>query len=254
MTGMDQEATSARWDALYRNGIYTEEPPLPFVSRILSVLNASSVRSSAGLYVGCGNGRNYLPLVNSGLRLYGLDLSGESLRQLSAREPAIAAQLIKADFREYGPRQPFGYIVAIQVFQHGFGVDVDKYFAKVSAALSPGGLFFLRVNAASTQIYQPHTIVERNTFGGLTVLYEGGPKRGLPVHFYSRDELLQLTGNDFEVVDQLREDVTQRTPPESGYWVQWEGIWRRRGQSLGQFTGMRRESVPTPQSHISSPP
>ena len=60
-----------------------------------------------------------------------------------------------------------------------------------------------------------------------SILYEAGPKRGLPVHFYARDEVLDLTGNAFDVVDELREDVTLRTPPESGYWVQWEGIWRR---------------------------
>ena len=141
--------------------------------------------------------------------------------------PAIAERLICADFREYRPQRLFGYIIAIQVFQHGFGVDVAKYFEKVRAMLAPGGLFFLRVNSASTQIFQPHTIVEQNTSGGLTVLYEACPKRGLPVHFYARDELLDLIDNGFDVVDELREDFTLRTPPESGYWVQWEGIWRR---------------------------
>ena len=229
MKGMDQNLASARWDDLNRNGRYADEPPVPFVNRILSALNTSSARLSAGLYIGCGNGRNYLPLVSSGLRLYGLDISGESLRQLSSREPTIAERLICADFREHRPRQLFGYIVAIQVFQHGFGVDVVKYFEKIRAMLAPGGLFFLRVNSASTQIYQPHTIVEQNTSDGLTVLYEAGPKRGLPVHFYARDELLDLTRDGFDVVDELREDVTVRTPPESGYWVQWEGIWRRCG-------------------------
>ena len=229
MKGMDQNLASARWDHLYRNGRYADEPPVLFVNRILSVLDASSLRLSAGLYIGCGNGRNYLPLVNSGLQLYGLDVSGESLRQLSSREPAMTERLICADFREYRPQQQFDYVVAIQVFQHGFGVDVAKYFENVRAMLAPGGLFFLRVNSASTQIHQSHTIVEQNTSGGLTVLYEAGSKRGLPVHFYARDELLDLAGNGFDVVDELREDVTLRTPPESGYWVQWEGIWRRCG-------------------------
>ena len=165
--------------------------------------------------------------MSSGLRLYGLDLSGESLRQLKIREPSVAKKLIRADFREYRPQRLFGYIIAIQVFQHGFGANVAKYFEKVRAMLAPGGLFFLRVNSTSTQIYQSHTIVEQNSSDGLTVLYEAGPKRGLPVHFYARDELLDLIDNGFDVVDELREDFTLRTPPESGYWVQWEGIWRR---------------------------
>lgn len=228
MKEMEQSLASARWDAEYRNGRYAEEPPVPFVNRIIKALEASSLQLSTGLYIGCGNGRNYLPLVDSGLRLYGLDLSGESLSQLAAREPAISNWLIRADFRKYHSQRRFGYIIAIQVFQHGFGADVARYFAHVTSMLSPGGLFFLRVNAASTQVHHPHTIVEQNAFGGMTILYEAGPKRGLPVHFYTRDELLSLTRDHFDVVEEPREDVTSRTPPETGYWVQWEGIWRRR--------------------------
>lgn len=225
---MDQSLASARWDTEYHNGRYAEEPPVPFVNRILKALEASSLQSSTGLYIGCGNGRNYLPLVDSGLQLYGLDLSAESLRQLAAREPAISERLIRADFRKYHSQHRFGYMIAIQVFQHGFGADVARYFANVISMLSPGGLFFLRVNAASTQIHKPHTIIERNAFGGMTILYEAGHKQGLPVHFYTRDELVSITRDHFGVVEELREDVTLRIPPEAGYWVQWEGIWRRR--------------------------
>ena len=103
-----------------------------------------------------------------------------------------------------------------------------RYFTNVASTLSPGGLFFLRVNAASTQINRPHSIAEENAFGGITILYEAGPKKGLPVHFYGREELIDLTDEHFDIVDELREDFTVRTPPEVGYWAQWEGIWRRR--------------------------
>ncbi len=228
MNEMDPSLVSAHWDELYRSGRYVEDPPVPFVKRILSVLEACSLRETSGLYVGCGNGRNYLTLANSGLRLYGVDISGESLRQLAKKEPAVADFLICADFRKHHCLEKFSYVIAIQVFQHGFDADVARYFANVRSMLSPGGLFFLRVNAASTQIYQPHTTDECNELGGKTVTYEAGLKLGLPVHFYSKDELLDLTRNGFEVVDELREEVTLRDSPESGSWAQWEGIWRRR--------------------------
>ncbi len=226
---MDRDLAAARWDAEYRGGRYTGEPPVALVDRILAVLEGSPLRSSAGLYVGCGNGRNLLPLADAGLRLYGLDLSAESLRQLAARNSAISKRLICADFRTWDSQRRFGYVIAIQVFQHGVAADVAGYFAKVAAMLAPGGLFFLRVNSASTQIYHPHTVIEQNDLGGMTVRYDAGPKRGLPVHFYTRDELLDLTRDAFDVVDEPREEVTRRTPPETGSWVQWEGIWRGRG-------------------------
>ena len=226
---MDRELAAARWDAEYRGGRYAGEPSVAFVDRILAVLEDSPLRSSTGLYVGCGNGRNYLPLVDAGLRLYGLDLSAESLRQLAAPHPAISERLIRADFRTWQSQRRFGYVIAIQVFQHGDSADVAGYFTKVAAVLAPGGLFFLRVNSASTDVFDSHTVIEQNDLGGMTVRYDAGPKRGLPVHFYTQDELLDLTRDAFDVVDEPREEVTRRTPPETGSWVQWEGLWRRRG-------------------------
>ena len=229
VAAMDQNLAAARWDAEYRDGRYAGQPPVPFVDRILATLGTSPLRSSTGLYVGCGNGRNFLPLVDAGLRLYGLDLSTESLHQLAARNPAVSERLIRADFRTWQSRRRFGYVIAIQVFQHGDAADVAGYFAKVASILDPGGLLFLRVNSTSTQIFHSHTIIEQNELGGMTVRYEAGPKRGLPVHFFTRDELLDLTGEAFDVVDAPCEEITRRSPPETGSWVQWEGIWQRRG-------------------------
>ena len=85
--------------------------------------------------------------MDAGLRLYGLDLSAESLRQLAARKPAVSERLICADFRTWQSRRRFGYVIAIQVFQHGDAAEVAGYFAKVASMLDPGGLLFLRVNS-----------------------------------------------------------------------------------------------------------
>src|SRR5882762_4870713 len=68
--------TALRWDDEYRNQRYVDEPPLPFVERIVDTLRAdASAWNGTGLYVGCGNGRNYLPLVDAGLVLLALDVS-----------------------------------------------------------------------------------------------------------------------------------------------------------------------------------
>ena len=235
VAAMDQNLAAARWDVEYRGGRYAEQPPVPFVDRILATLDAETLRSSTGLYVGCGNGRNYLPLVDAGLRLYGLDLSAESLRQLEARNPAVSERRIRADFRTWQSQRRFGYVIAIQVFQHGDAADVAGYFAKVASMPDPGGLLFLRVNSASTQVFHSHSSIEQNDLGGMTVRYEAGPKRGLPVHFFTHDELLDLTGDAFDVVDAPCEDITRRSPPETGSWVQWEAIWRRRDLSVEQL-------------------
>lgn len=228
MATLNRDLAAQRWDTEYRNGRYVDEPPVPFVDTILTTLDQYPLcRQGVGLYVGCGNGRNYLPLVDAGLDLTGLDLSAESLRQLAVRRSASATRLVCSDLRDYTPETPLSYIVAIQVFQHGTEADINAYFAKAAELLRPGGLFFLRVNAASTQIYHAHRVLERNAYGGLTICYEAGPKRDLPIHFYARDELTTLTATAFVPVAKLREDITVRTAPKTGFWAQWEGIWRK---------------------------
>jgi SAM-dependent methyltransferase len=226
----DGSLTAASWDAEYRAGRYADEGPLPFVGRIVETLRADpSAWTGTGLYVGCGNGRNYLPLLDAELDLLGLDVSQEAITQLIDRRPSAASRLICADFRSFRSSLPgFDYLIAIQVFQHGDDADVAAYFAKVATLLKPGGLFFLRVNSASTQIYHAHTVVERNAAGGFTIRYDDGPKHGLLVHFFSHAELLERLTPAFASVTAAREDVMNRSAPKTGTWAQWETIWRRR--------------------------
>src|ERR1700750_2950699 len=69
----------ASWDAEYRRGRYASEPPIAFVETILTMLRAEpALWGGRGLSVGCGNGRNYLPLVDAGATLDGIDLSLEA--------------------------------------------------------------------------------------------------------------------------------------------------------------------------------
>ena len=101
---MPDTRTAQRWDEEYRGGRYAAERPLPFVDTILEVVGRHGLAGDAiGLYVGCGNGRNYVPLVDAGLNLYGLDVSSEALRQLAARRPELAGRLVQGSFQDFRP-------------------------------------------------------------------------------------------------------------------------------------------------------
>jgi SAM-dependent methyltransferase len=228
MSDTDRHLTARRWDDEYRQGRYEAEPPLAFVEVITTCLRAHpDVVNGPGLYVGCGNGRNYLPLLDAGLNLHGLDISPEAIRQLAARRPAHAGQLSCKDFRWFESSQRFQYIIALQVFQHGTTTDVAAYFRRVVELLEPGGLFFLRVNSATTEVYHRHSMIERSDGAGFTVRYLEGPKQGLAVHFYEREELNRLTRGVFRAVVEPREAVIVRSPPKTGSWAQWEAVWQR---------------------------
>jgi SAM-dependent methyltransferase len=220
-----QDMAARRWDDEYRAGRYVGEGPVEFVDVIGAAVHDRRPADELGLYIGCGNGRNYVPLVEQhGIDLIGLDISGAAIEQLQERLPNRAERLVHGDISQLPDGTTFGTVIGIQVFQHG---TEDEAHAHVTAAIElllPGGLLCIRVNAAGTEIDHRHEVVERNDEGGFTVRYDDGPKTGLLVHFYGRREMEALTAS-LTPVSLLRRHRTERPLPRRGYWDQWEGIW-----------------------------
>ena len=218
--------TSDSWDAEYRAGRYLDEEPVGFVEDILAAHRRVELPPGRGLYIGCGNGRNYLPLVRGGLDLIGLDISRVALEQLAARAPERAADLVHGDVGSLPDDAAFSIVIGIQVFQHGRERDAHAHIAAALRRVMPGGLFCVRVNAVGTDFAHEHRILERNADGGFTVEYLSGPKTGLAIHFFAEQELARLVSS-LEPLVPLRVQATQRQPPGEGRWLQWEGIWRQ---------------------------
>ena len=222
------DVISKRWDEEYENGRYRDEPLVEFVDRIKETLEKNQdISKGTGLYIGCGNGRNYIPLADLGLDIFGIDVSQVAIRQLLEKRPDFADKLQCVDFTYFDPNKLFDYVLSIQVFQHGTEERIKKYFEKVLNVLKPGGLLFLRVNSISTEIYFKHTVHQTNSKGGLTIRYWDGPKKDLYIHFYSRKELDAIC-SDFDYVVPLYENITKRTLPKIGTWSQWELVLRRK--------------------------
>lgn len=204
---------AASWDEEYRHGRYAGDVPVPFVRDIVATARELAP-PAGGVYIGCGNGRNFIPLVEAGIELVGVDVSAAAIEQLRTRLPS--ARLIHGDLSAVEGQ--FGLVIGLQVFQHGSEDEAHAHVRAAIARLLPGGLFCLRVNAVGTQIEHAHTYVGRNT-----IRYDDGPKRGLLVHFFERDELDVLT-RELEHVLPLR--IARTFRDDGTHWDQWEAIWR----------------------------
>ena len=205
------------WDAQYAKKPRLTQRPIPFTRRIAEIA-ASRFPGGRGLYVGCGDGRNYIPLVRRGLHIDGLDVSGVGLDYIRKRLPQCT--LIHKDILEFSSR-PYEYVISIQAFQHGNLETAKRYIAKSHELLADGGLLFLRVNSASTQVLYEHKTLED---GGRTILYVRGPKKGLVIHFFTEAEISALTAPYFDPVGPVREKRMRRRPPGRGFWAQFEMI------------------------------
>jgi len=216
---------AAAWDAEYASGRYRDEPPAGFTRDIIAAARSRNLRR--GLYIGCGNGRNFVPLSEAGLDLAGLDISAQAIAQLRQRRPA-AAGLIVGDLSALLPSARFDLVIGIQVFQHGHRDQAHRHLTAAAAHVAPGGLLCVRVNATGTDIRHRHERTEAAGDGSFTVRYRSGPKTGLDIHFFTAAELERLIGGGFTAVLPPRLDSTPHAPPARGQWSQWEAIWQRR--------------------------
>jgi SAM-dependent methyltransferase len=220
-----QGGYTTAWEDEYASGRYLDEPPVAFVDDIVRASRAAS--QTRGLYIGCGNGRNFVPLLDAGMDLVGLDISLTALQQLRSRLAQRRGSLICGEIRSLNPSAVFDVIVAIQVFQHGSRAETHRNIRDAQRRVAPGGLMCVRVNSTATDVFPAHDVVERDGDRSFTVQYREGAKKGLDVHFFSRSELRALFAEPFTPALDLREQVTIRTPVGLGQWTQWEGIWRR---------------------------
>jgi hypothetical protein len=216
---------SQAWDAEYASGRYQSEPPLKFVEDILAAVSTSGV-APLGLYIGCGNGRNYVPLVYGGLDLVGLDISHTAIAQLAGGMPERKHRLFCGDLASLPAEERYPIVIGIQVFQHGDRRTTHEHIRAAQKRVSDEGVLCIRVNAVGTDIEYKHKIVEQDPDGGFTVRYLQGPKSRLLIHFFAKHELGALFSGWDEVLS-LRIHETWREPRDHGRWLQWEAIWRR---------------------------
>jgi SAM-dependent methyltransferase len=224
------DMTERSWEAEYQRGRYAGEPPVAFTEDIVAAAREHGLAD--GLYVGCGNGRNFVPLSRAGLSLTGLDISGTALAQLAERAPEYAGRLIHSDLDAVTAR--YDLVIGIQVFQHGDRATTHAAIARAQQRLRPGGLFCIRVNAVGTEVRPRYEITETGHDGGFTVRYLAGSKTGLLIHYFAAAELAGLfEPARFEPVLPMRIHQNWREPPappgqwsQWSQWSQWEAIWR----------------------------
>jgi len=210
---------TAYWDDAYAAGMYADAAPDAFTRDIL----AAAPPGTTGVEIGCGNGRNLIPLVRGGLDLIGVDPSRVALSRLALRAPDVRTLLGTQDDLPPGRHD---LVVGIQVHQHGDRDGARAMLRGSLARVAPGGLFALRTASADTVAVEAHDVLDVDPDGGRTFRYREGFKAGLTVHYYGRAELDALLAG-FEPVLPLRARHTPREDPPAGTWAHWETIVRR---------------------------
>jgi SAM-dependent methyltransferase len=213
------------WDAEFDKGRWADAEPIGFTAEIVAAATAAGL--TEGLYVGCGNGRNYRPLVEGGLDLIGLDVSPVAIRQLAERMPDRRGKLVTGDVSALPGGTTYPLVVAIQVLHHGDRAQARRLLADTAARVAAGGMLAIGIETVGTDVDEPHDLIERADDGSYTVRYHGG-FGGMMTHFRTiRGVHLELSEAGLVPQTLLRPRSAWRTPPERGQTLELEGIYRR---------------------------
>jgi len=133
--------------------------PLLFTEKevefILSFALSTSQSRARVLDVPCGSGRHVIPLAEAGLKVCGIDIAEENIRNLK-REKAdrhLDFEIVQADILEYNLAQEFDLAICMGNSFAMFGHDMMKSFIKkIFNALTPGGKFLINTGSAAESI------------------------------------------------------------------------------------------------------
>lgn len=139
--------TEPFWDAAYRADAQPFGPPSPEILELLDRLP----RAARVLDLGCGDGRNAIPLARAGHRVTAVDRSRSALaalRRAAAREGGrprddgeepLGVELVEADLSALCPLEDYDLVIAHGVLHLLAPLDRDALIQRMKRHTRPGG-------------------------------------------------------------------------------------------------------------------
>jgi SAM-dependent methyltransferase len=206
------QANRKYFQQAYRTGQHGWEidDPSPYALKFLSRLRRA-IPGGRLLDAGCGEGRHAIMAAGLGFRVTAVDyepLALERARHLAKIKGAEGITFRNANILKMpAPRAPFDAIIDYGCLHHQKKADWPAYKAFVLGALRRGGFLVLSV------------------FGPRFPLFHGRSRnwhiaRGAYRRYFTRDDLLGLLGDEFEILEMIGEDA--------GRPRFWHGLFKRR--------------------------
>jgi len=205
------------WDWIYKREVregyvdkktgrylyYDVEKPHEDLKKVISVLKKHKVRRI--LYLGCGAGRNLIPLVRASFEVYGMDLSPGGLKIIreKLRSEKLGAELRIGDvFRKLPyPKECFDAVISVQVLNHNVKKKILGTIGEITRVLKPNGMIFITLPGmfakGKMRYYYNH---DSREIAPRTRLPIKGEEKGLP-HFYYNISIIRRHFKDFRILE-----------------------------------------------------
>jgi len=195
------------WNKIYKNdsarysyyNLYEAHEDLESVVGILKKNKVETV-----LDLGCGVGRNLIPLVKQEFSVSGIDYAPEAIKQTSEilKKENLKAQLIEGDIYKILPYKNdfFDAVISVQVIQHAYEKDILKALKEIYRVLKPGGLIFITVcGRISKGKVRPCLVKTAKNVASHTYIPTEGNEKG-QVHFIYTKDLISRHFAGFKMI------------------------------------------------------
>lgn len=192
MKGQEKQIIE-NWNKSYETGKYTNSPMTSNVEKFYEDYLKNSEIKTIG-FIGCGNGRNLIPLTKKGFATFGIDLSDIALKQLKEK---IALENLNTEIqRSSFYNLPWGNksldcVIANNSLQHNDWRGAEKAFKEISRCLKKSGIAFVSVRSSKRNLPEQKIMINDN---GITFIPTNtlNQKFGIKIHHYTLEELEKL--------------------------------------------------------------
>ncbi|MFA4946740.1 MAG: class I SAM-dependent methyltransferase [Candidatus Micrarchaeia archaeon] len=185
-----------RWDERYTQSEVFEKKQEGF-DELIKLLKRE--KTNRVLDLGCGSGRNLLPLVEAGFQVTGTDNSSALLEFTRKRleERGLNAELKESDCYERFPFKDgyFDAVVSIQVIHHNTHDKIKHCISEIERVLKPNGIIFITVTTDSYKKKER----KLKKVAPQTYVPQAGREKGI-THYIYRKEQLEEDFNKFEIL------------------------------------------------------
>lgn len=204
-------AKSTGWNKIYEKPdsytYYDLEAPHTDIVKVSTYFTHEHVRSV--LDVGCGTGRNLIPLAKAGFEMTGLDNApnGISAARRKVKAANAKAKLIVGAFEDLPfASDSFDAVISVQTLNHGYKKDILRGLSEIERILKEDGVFFFTVPGRISKgkvrycLVKTAKKIEANTY-----IPTIGEETGIPHHIFTQS-LIRKYLNHFTIVSLWKDD------------------------------------------------